>query len=166
MVRHYMMMSVAAASLAVAGCTTVDTGLDTGSTNANSQTSPSTRAAFDAMLTRHLAAIKARNLPEIEATITSGNELELIFPSGKRTATRAEYLAFHQRWFADKGWSISFEPVSSNVGRDQGYALFKSGYTDTGEDGKTETSYAWLLFTFRLENGEWRLVHDQNTAIK
>ena len=123
-------------------------------------------ANFSAALDRHIKAIQTRNLAEIEATITKGEELELIFPSGKRSNTRTAYMDFHRKWFADKSWRMSFKHTSMRVGNDVAYALYETSYTDSADDGNESTSHAWLHFIFRLENGEWRLVHDQNTAIK
>lgn len=123
-------------------------------------------ANFSAALDRHIKAIQTRNLAEIEATITKGEELELIFPSGKRSNTRAAYVDFHRKWFADNSWRMTFKHTSMNVSEDLAYALYETSYTDSAEDGSESTNHAWLHFIFRLESGEWRLVHDQNTAIK
>lgn len=122
------------------------------------------QSSFVATLDRHVAAVPARDLAAIEATITRGDSLELMFPSGKRLTTRAEYLDFHRKWFADKGWTITFERQSLTEGKDIAFATYKTTVSST-DNGKPVNSASWLTLTFRKEGGEWRLVHDQNTRI-
>lgn len=122
------------------------------------------QASFIATLERHVAAIPRRDYAEIEATITKGDRLELILPNGKRMTTRAEFLAFHREFFADKGWSMRFERQSLIEGKDIAVATYRT-YFSSSDDGKPVNTSSWLTLTFRKEGGEWRLVHDQNTRI-
>lgn len=122
------------------------------------------QASFIATLERHVAAIPKRDYAEIEATITKGDRLELILPNGKRMTTRAEFLAFHREFFADKGWSMRFERQSLIEGKDIAFATYRT-YFSSSDDGKPVNTSSWLTLTFRKEGGEWRLVHDQNTRI-
>lgn len=121
-------------------------------------------AGFEATLNKHVSAIQNRNLDDIEATITTGTNLDLIFPGGKHTETRAEYLDFHKNWFAEPEWSMKMEKVRQSVGQDMAYALFKSSYTDS-EKGKSITRTNWLSFTFKKEGAKWALIADQNTPL-
>ena len=47
-------------------------------------------------------------------------------------------------------------------GEDMAMALYSYAYRDT-PDGEPRSS--WLMLLFKLEDGVWRLVHDQNTRI-
>ena len=47
-------------------------------------------------------------------------------------------------------------------GADMAAAFMKYDYRDT-PDGEPRS--AWLTLIFKLEEGEWRLIHDQNTRI-
>lgn len=120
------------------------------------------QASFTATLDRHVAAIPKRDYAAIEATITKGDKLELILPNGKRMTTRAEFLAFHREFFADKAWSMRFERQSLIEGKDLAVATYRTWFSST-EDGKPVNTSSWLTLTFRKEGGAWRLVHDQNT---
>ena len=126
--------------------------------------SASESAAFEAALAQHITAIQQRDMAGMEATITSQPDLDLIFPNGKHTGTRAEFLSFHREWFADKNWSMSFERKRVTVGKDIAVALYRSGYTDTSK-AVPETRYSWLNLSFRKEGRKWVLFHDQNTRI-
>lgn len=121
--------------------------------------------SFRDTLERHVAAIQSRDYQGIVDTITTGEELVLIFPNGERYETREQFLAFHREWFADRDWVMVLEPVKVWEGRDYGYALYRTSYDPDGA-GPTPGRPAYLSLGFRLEQGQWRLVHDQNTRIE
>lgn len=120
--------------------------------------------AFDDTLAAHFGAVKARDLPTLEKTITTGERLELYLPNGTRTDTRQAFVDFHREWFKSSGWTMQFNPVSINRGKDIAQATVRTLYQDT-VDGKPYRSESWLTLTFRKEAGDWRLIHDQNTRI-
>lgn len=119
---------------------------------------------FEDTLNRHIEAIRTRDLAGIEATITSGPDLILIFPNGHRTTTRDEYMEFHRNWFAGDSWTMHIEPVGVFVGRDFATAMARTLYEDV-VDGEPVHSRSWLTLTFRREGDRWALYHDQNTRI-
>jgi uncharacterized protein (TIGR02246 family) len=121
-------------------------------------------ADIDALFAEHVKAVQARDLAALEKTITSGDQLTLILPNGVQTATRQAYVDFHKQFFAEKTWTIQFEPVSRAVGPDFAVLTTKSLYQDVA-DGKPYRSRSWVTFTFRKESGQWRLIHDQNTRL-
>ena len=117
---------------------------------------------IDSAFAEHVKAVQSRDLPALERTITSGEQLTLILPDGTQTSTRQAYVDFHKEFFATKTWTIQFEPVSRAVGADFAVLTTRSLYQDT-VDGKPYRSRSWVTFTFRKEAGQWRLIHDQNT---
>lgn len=124
---------------------------------------PQTKAPpFEPALAKHFEAIKTRDLPAYLATITKGENLPLIFPDGTFMGTRSEVEAFHREWFSMPDWRMEFEPVSQIVGSDMANVLVKTSYRDTPEG---EPRFAYLALTFQVQDGEWRLVQDQNTRI-
>lgn len=108
----------------------------------------------------YVSAVGSRELAGIEATITSHDDLPLIFPDGTSYSTRQEYVDFHREWFADPDWTMEMEPVSLTVRDGLGIALMHTTYTDAAGPRQ-----ALLTLTFARESGEWRLVFDQNTRI-
>ena len=119
---------------------------------------------LDRAFAEHVAAVQARDLKRLEATLTSGEQLELILPNGTRTATKAAYLDFHRGFFGEKGWTLTFETLSEITSRDLGVITTRSIYRDT-QDGKPIVSHSVVTFTFRREDGRWKLIHDQNTRL-
>ena len=120
--------------------------------------------SFEAAFERHVQAVQARDMVALEPTLTRGEALTLILPNGIHTSTRAEYLDFHERFFATSGWTIAFDPVSTLVAEDFAIVTTRSTYESTGEEGVSR-SHSWVTFVFRYEDDAWRLVHDQNTRI-
>ena len=120
--------------------------------------------SIDAVFAEHVKAVQSRDLPALERTITSGEQLTLILPNGTQTSTRQAYVDFHKDFFSTKTWTIQFEPVSRSVGADFAVLTTRSLYQDT-VDGKPYRSRSWVTFTFQKEHGEWRLIHDQNTRL-
>ncbi len=125
---------------------------------------PTTAISLETRLQRHIAAIQSRDLAGIEATITKGADLLLILPSGKLSTTRADYMSFHQGLFADPDWVMTFDPLHIQRLGDYGHALYRVTFDGDGA-GPAPASPAYLSLGFQLQEGEWRVVHDQNTPI-
>jgi ketosteroid isomerase-like protein len=131
----------------------------TGSAAAAAQVS-GTEEELRQTLAAHVEAVQNRDLDALIKTITEGEHLTLIFPDGTTYSTRQEYLDFHREWFADTSWTMEMEPVSLLVRGDLGIALMRTTYTD-----QAGPRQALLSLTFSQEEGQWRLVFDQNTRI-
>jgi ketosteroid isomerase-like protein len=120
---------------------------------------------FDATLARHLAAVSARDLPALEATLTPGPDLTLILPNATRTTTRQAFVDFHKGFFADKTWTMRFDPVAKTVAGDMAVVTFRTRW-EGQDEGKPAWGESWLTLVFRKEAGRWGLIYDQNTRIR
>lgn len=114
----------------------------------------------------HLAAIAVRDTTALLPTLTRGDTLTMIAPNGFKLDTRQQYLDFHRQWFATKDdGRYEAEIVRLVESPALGHALVKYRYRFKNSNGQPETIDAWLALTFALEDGAWRLVFDQNTAL-
>ncbi len=117
-----------------------------------------------AVLDAHVKAIQARDLAALEKTITSGDALDLILPNGKRMTTRKEYVDLHREWFSTTNWTWTLEPLAVTTANNMAIVTARTRNEERDGDA-TAWSENWLSLAFRKEDGQWRLVHDQNTRI-
>jgi len=124
-------------------------------------TEPTPARSFEETVAVHLEAISGRDLDTLLDTVS--DSLIVIFPDGSTVENRQAYEDFHVEWFADSTWTMSFERLSEVVTDDMGTALVRWTLND---DTPRSGRQALLSLTFRVKDGAWRLVHDQNTAIE
>ena len=117
---------------------------------------------FQEALDTHFKAIQTKDIELYKTTLTKSETLPLIFPDGSYMPTREQVEAFHTGWFEDKNWRMAFEEVTRVVGKDLASILLRTSYRDTPEG---PPRFAYLNLLFQLQDGEWRLIHDQNTRI-
>lgn len=117
---------------------------------------------FRESVERHLTSVESRDLETFKTTLTASNDLYAIFPDGSYLENTQAVIDFHREWFSDTEWVFDTEIDKIIEGTTQSTALIKYSYKDTS-DGPPR--FAWLVLTFQIENGEWRLIHDQNTRI-
>ena len=117
---------------------------------------------FRQSVLRHLESVETRDFNGFRETLTTSNDLNVIFPGGTILKDTQAVLDFHKNWFKDKEWIFQTELIKIIVGSDQSTALVKYKFQDTPDDPPRE---AWLVLTFQLEANQWRLIHDQNTRI-
>lgn len=117
---------------------------------------------FDEALRRHLDAIANRDIEAFESHLTRRDVLYTIVQNGHAFTTPEKTVAIHEEWFRDPDWTWEGSVVHSVVGEDVAMALVKYDYRATPE---AEPFSTWLVYVFQVEDGEWRIVHDQNTAL-
>jgi ketosteroid isomerase-like protein len=120
---------------------------------------------FRETLDKHVQAIQKRDPSALRETLPD-RELVLITSDGCLVRSAEEFLALHAEWFAQRSWSLEFEPIKTWESQDLGVAVFHLVYRDTLPDGRKlhETSYLTLVFARQGER--WVMVQDQNTPIK
>lgn len=117
---------------------------------------------FDAALQKHFAAIANRDIAAFESHLTRGATLYTVVQNGHAFTTPAETIEIHKQWFQDPNWTWEGTVVHTVVGEDVAMALVKYRYRPRAD---AEAFSSWLTYVFQLQDGEWRIVHDQNTAL-
>ncbi|MBC2776425.1 YybH family protein [Parasphingopyxis marina] len=120
---------------------------------------PAPECDFDCTFERHMAAIQQGDFPAFEATITERPDFQLIYPGGERVEGLEAYMA-DMREFLALDFDFQYEIVEKQVTAEMGFALLDVTFAVEGQD---TPSRFYLLLVFALQDGEWRLVHDQNT---
>lgn len=117
---------------------------------------------FDNALQNHLASIAARDIEAFKGNLTLDETLYTIVQNGHAFTKKSELIAIHEQWFKDPNWVWKGEVVHKVVGEDMAMALIKYQYQAKPDEAPFGT---WLVYVFQLQNGKWRIVHDQNTAL-
>lgn len=117
---------------------------------------------FDKVLQEHLDAITNRDLDIFKAHITKGDIMYTIVQNGLAFKTPEELVAMHEEWFKDPHWIWEGTVIHKVVGEDMAMALIKYDYRAKAEDKPFST---WLTYVFQLEDNQWRIIHDHNTAL-
>jgi len=117
---------------------------------------------FDRALQAHFDAIAQRDIEAFKSHLTRRETLYTIVQNGYAFKTPAETIAIHEQWFKDPHWIWEGTVAHKVVGEDVAMALVRYQYRPKPEDTPFET---WLTYVFALEEGQWRIVHDQNTAL-
>ena len=117
---------------------------------------------FDKALQQHLDSITHRNLDTFKAHITKGSVMYTIVQNGLAFKTPEELIALHEEWFKDTKWIWEGSVIHKVVGEDMAMALIKYDYRAKAEDKPIST---WLTYVFQLQDHEWRIIHDHNTAL-
>jgi ketosteroid isomerase-like protein len=122
-------------------------------------------ADFDATLNVHLQAIQDRDLEGLMATVSEQPAPNLILPGGQLLQGKAAFRDLHVQWFADPDWRMDVSEVNRTASAEMASVLLRYTLRDRPEPGQGNPRSAFLLLVFQRIEGEWLLVHDQNTRI-
>ncbi len=117
---------------------------------------------FDLALQQHFDAITNRDIDAFAAHMTRNEKLYTIVQNGHAFKTPAEIIAIHADWFKDPRWIWQGSVVHKAVGQDMAMAVIKYSYRPSATAPAVES---WLTYVFALEDGAWKIIHDQNTAL-
>jgi uncharacterized protein (TIGR02246 family) len=126
---------------------------------------PLLAADFDAALKLHLQAIQTRDLEGLMATVAEQPAPNLIFPNGQLLQGKPAFREVHVQWFADPNWRMDVSEVTRTTSADMASVLLRYTLRDHPEPGQGNPRSAFLLLVFQRIDGQWLLVHDQNTRI-
>ena len=117
---------------------------------------------FDTALQQHFSAISNRDIETFKSHLTRGDTLYTIVQSGHAFTTPSESIHLHEQWFKDPNWIWEGIVVHKVVGEDMAMALVRYDYRAKAD---VEPFSTWLTYVFQLQEGQWRIVHDHNTAL-
>lgn len=117
---------------------------------------------FDKAIQQHFDAISNRDIEAFKSHLTEGDTLYTIVQNGHAFTTPQETIKIHEEWFKDMIWIWEGSVVHKVVGEDLAMALVKYQYRAKASDAPFTT---WLTYVFQLQEGQWKIVHDQNTAL-
>lgn len=114
----------------------------------------------------YIEAIQKSDLEGLFTTVTADDKFFFLTSGGRLIDSRQGYYKFHEDWFAEKGWSISFELLEAPEGQDYGYTNAIYRYREKTPDGKSYFLDSYFTLIFRREEGMWKAVADVCTPIR
>ena len=117
---------------------------------------------FDLALQKHFDSIANRDLDAFKSHMSANKTLYTIVQNGHAFTTPQEIIDIHEDWFKCPDWTWEGSVVHKLVGEDMAMAVIKYNYRANAGSTPIET---WLTYVFAIEDGEWKIVHDQNTAL-
>ena len=123
-------------------------------------------ASFSETLAIHLHAIQKRDLQAFISTITTDDNIILIYPNGTCIEGRAAYLKEMEDWFADPNWRLTYSIRKVNESKEMATALLLFSYDEESPGKPARHLDHFLFLVFQNQSGEWRLIHDQNTVTR
>jgi ketosteroid isomerase-like protein len=115
--------------------------------------------SFLEALEEHLDAIRMRDIDRFDATLAK-DDVRFVGGDGRIIEGRENAVAAHRDWFMDDRWTFDPEILWTREEAGAAWALTRVTYRER----ESERQFL-LLFLFVQEQGEWRLVYDQNTPI-
>lgn len=117
---------------------------------------------FDTALQQHFDAIANRDIEAFKSHLTRGETLYTIVQTGHAFTTPEETIEIHRQWFTDPHWIWEGRVVHKVVGEDMAVAVIQYEYRTRPEETPV---CSWLTYVFQLQERQWRIVHDHNTAL-
>jgi ketosteroid isomerase-like protein len=110
-------------------------------------------------LEEHFEAISERDIDRFAATLAA-DDVRFVGGDGRIIDGRENVIAAHRDWFMNEGWRFDPEILWTREEDGAAWALTRVEYSENGS-----ARAFLLLFLFVEENGNWRVVYDQNTPI-
>ena len=110
-------------------------------------------------LEEHLESISERDIDRFAATLAT-DDVRFVGGNGQIIEGRENVVAAHRDWFMNDAWRFDPQILWTREEDGAAWALIRVQYKENGAERQF-----LLLFLFVNEDGNWRLVYDQNTPI-
>jgi len=116
--------------------------------------------------TTYTSAVVNSDIQSLFSTITRNGDFNFITSQGNFLRTRKEYYYFHELWFREKGWKISFGEPVIYIERKWGLSIAEFHYQQELAAGKSDYLDSFFTLIYHKENGKWKIVADFCTPIR
>lgn len=107
----------------------------------------------------HVDAIKTRDIERFAATLAR-NDVRFVGGDGRIIEGRENVVAAHRQWFMDDRWTFDPEILWTREEAGAAWTLARVTYREA-----QASKQFLLLFLFVQEDGNWKVLYDQNTPI-
>ena len=141
-------------------------GKDKGSCMGSLVNSNVIQSEFLAVAAKFLTSVKQRDFQTFERFFREDLEFTAILPGGKIINDVPAFMASQTSWFNGKTGSFDFMLQRAEATSDLGTAFAVVDYKNVDSSGKPFELEIYISFIFRKVDGNWFLVHDQNTVLR
>jgi len=124
------------------------------------------RKPFKEALENHFGAVVNKNLEPYVGSLAKAETLHMVFPDGEMLTHIDSIAQFHKDWFAQDNWTFEYQIIKQDQVGDLAYAFLDIDYRKQKEGEDPLHLNFYLNVIFKYIDGEWLLVHDQNTLYK
>jgi ketosteroid isomerase-like protein len=110
-------------------------------------------------LEEHLDSITERDIDRFAQTLAR-DDVRFVGGNGSIIEGKENVVAAHREWFMNDTWTFDPEILWTREENDAAWALARVDYSERD----TAREFV-LLFLFVKEQGEWKVVYDQNTPV-
>ncbi|MEO0732186.1 MAG: nuclear transport factor 2 family protein [Bacteroidota bacterium] len=122
---------------------------------------PRARAVMEA----HLAAISAKDLAALAATLPPDSTFSLILPQEEIMDGSGAFLDFHQGWFAGGNWTFTTRILDFRTGPELANAVVEAMYREPERDGVPYFNRMIVTYLLRkYPDGAWYVVQDHASS--
>mgnify|MGYP001126561910 CR=1 FL=1 len=113
----------------------------------------------------YIQSILNSDLKTLFTTVSEDEKFFFLTSTGKLIDTREGYYRFHEDWFKEKDWGISFDLLEDREGKDYGYTHSLFLYWSKTAEGSTYFLDSYFTLIFHKEDNLWKVVSDVCTPL-
>lgn len=114
----------------------------------------------------YITAIIERDIDKMMSTLKEDTTFHFLTTQGTFITTRNEYRSFHEAWFREEGWEISFGHPLIRYTEKAGYVISEFHYSRRIGENQILQLYSWVTLVFQYEKNHWKITADITTPIK
>ncbi len=115
---------------------------------------------------QYTSSVIERDINKMMTTLTDDSTFHFLTTQGELITSRNEYRAFHEAWFSEDGWEISFGQPLIRQNRTAGYVISEFHYIHHLSEYQVMQLSSWVTLILQPEKNRWKIVADITTPIK
>lgn len=123
-------------------------------------------SAFMGAMEKHLAAISAKNLDSLAATMSPEGDMQLMLGGMETIVSVDSFMSFHEAWFQEPAWTFDTEILNVEVGSRVGMVIVEAMYREPERDGKPYFNRMTVSYVLRKIKGKWYVIKDHATSVE
>jgi hypothetical protein len=121
---------------------------------------------FHGSVAAFLKSVKERDFSTFQKFFRNDLPFTAVLPGGKIIDDLPTFMASQSSWFEGKTGSFDYTVQRAESSSDLGSAHAIVDYKNIDANGKAFALQIYISFLFRKVDGDWFLIHDQNSVLR